>query len=103
MKKETHLFPAIATCEVCGTSAPCGKKGWTPGQEVILSLTVTVYRRSAGRRQLATSKRVRVCETCLAKIIAERATSTRDGRTLAESLFGRIGDLYNAMCGECSA
>lgn len=89
------LFPIKRTCSLCGADAPNGRREWQPKQPVILSLNVTMYRRTGKGRSLATSKSVLVCEPCFVKAIQAHGT-TDIGSFLAAALFSRLSELYNA-------
>jgi len=107
MTKERQLLPDIEprACEVCGYLSPRPpggnrfnrpKRGETP----IVALNITVYLCRPGRgKQLATARRVRVCENCLVPILGSAAGMNGiKGRVLAQRLFESVRDRYSSMC-----
>lgn len=93
----TSLFGNERSCELCGFATKIA----VPGRTSIVALNVTIYRRGApGRRELVTTKRVRVCDQCLGKALAAHgAPNCREASRLAASLFERITGRYSAMGG----
>ena len=63
-------------------------------------MNVTVYlARETKKYHLATSKRVRICETCLVPIVGSvMGANTPAGRKLTERLFARIQETYSHIC-----
>ena len=91
------LIPPERACEVCAAAvlANCKIK---PGQPSIVSLNVTIYRRTKHGRQLVTTNRVRICEDCLGLALASQSGREIKGQILARRLFDRIAERYSAMC-----
>lgn len=86
------LFGQVRSCVVCGSAVPAGRH-YALRSSSILSLNVTIYRKIRGGQQLATTKRVRVCEDCLMKCCA----GDPDLMTLAAALSARISETLVAM------
>lgn len=91
------LFSRERVCEICRDRAPYNSKTFKADQPVILAINVTIYRRTRRGRQLATSKRVQICERCAVRAVGSPIASTEEGLSFGESLFARIGDLYRRM------
>jgi hypothetical protein len=92
------LFKETRACCICRGEAASGAKKPRPWEPVIVALNVTIYRKISGRRQLATATAVRVCESCLIKVLASRGQKfTLEAFLLAQALYGRISDRYSLM------
>jgi len=102
MPADKQLFPTDKTCEVC--HAAVGSSKSSPGTVLpFVSLSVTIYRRRKGSRQLATCRRVTICESCLVRSIGSRGPgpfSVSEAALLAASLYERVAQRYNAMAVE---
>lgn len=89
-------MPKERQCYVCRDTAQSNVRGWKEGQKTILGLNVTIYRKTAGGRQLKTSRKVTVCEKCFMEAISA-GIDTPEGKKLAAALFGVSGDVYGFM------
>lgn len=102
----SQLFPAdVRVCEVCGYSSSRSSRGNRfnrpqRGEVPIISLNVTIYLCRPGQEgQLATARRVRVCENCLVPVLASPAGMHGiKGRVLAQHLFETIRNRYSSIC-----
>lgn len=104
MSKQMKFAPR-RVCVACGTDAPASLKPTHLGpvypRVSILSLNVVVYRRTAASgTQLASAKKVRVCERCLIRIAAEGNTLTSRGRDLADALLTSIAVKYRELAAQ---
>lgn len=94
--KQEKLVKPTRSCTVCGCEGSCGSKVMGEKEPVILAVNMTVYRRTRRGRQLATSKRVRVCERCVIRAAASQGP-TEEGAILGTALIARLWERYSAM------
>lgn len=95
-----ELFPAQRVCVVCDRVAP--RRQWTlkPGEDSLIGLYVTIYRRGRRGKQLSGSGKVVVCESCLLRVAAEGQTHRAGGRRLADALLAAIAGRVAKMLDE---
>lgn len=92
-----ELFQPIRECCACHRTAAAGSKR-LQGEPNIVAVSMTLYRRGAGKGAIRAAGKVTICEECLVKALAPSVFGVgREGIALLAGIRERLSRRYSAM------
>lgn len=97
-----QLFSRIRKCVCC--SVQVAERSREPNRPHMVGISLVLYRRASGKKQLAGAGRVQICERCLALAISNQGRLPgKEARQLLASLAGLISQRYTLMAADDNA
>jgi hypothetical protein len=96
---QTFLIRPRRVCCACGaSSAPLRP---APGEPNILAVSLTVYRKGAGKATLKGAGKVNICEACLSRALAPSTFGMgREAKHLLLAMRERLSGCYSTLLDE---